>query len=193
MDEEEISTEIAVLFSSEAAAEDAADDYDGVADFMKAHFGQGVEDTESDGEFVTGTATEKIENDDTSRAEEQPNPPAAQQAQPASPQITAAPRQPEVTYTYAEIQPQQPAAAPARPGNSEYWVQDCINYMSGAAGEKTCQCTFDYPAEEQNQPPRQLLSSIPPDFPDLSDPFTAVAMDALVVCAVADIEADLGF
>ena len=166
IDGEELTAEVAMLFSSEGAAEDAADDYDEVADFIRQTHGYDIADTESDGEFVLGTGT--LEAILTSAPPRQAPPPAAQQAQPA--------------------RPQQPAAAPARPGNSEYWVQDCINYMSGAAGEKTCQCTFDYLAEEQNQPPRQLLSSIPPDLPDLSDPFTAAAMEGLTACAMADLD-----
>ena len=173
IDGEELTVEVAMLFSSEGAAEAAADDYDEVADFIRQTHEYDIADTESDGEFVLGTGT--LEVILTSAPPRQAPPPAA-------------PRQPEVTYTLTDIRPKQPAAAAARPGNSEYWVQDCIDYMSGAAGEKTCQCTFDYLAEEQNQPPRQLLSSIPPDLPDLSDPFTAAAMEGLTACAMADLD-----
>ena len=179
IDGEELTANVAMLFSSEGAAEDAADDYDEVADYIRQTYGYDIADTESDGEFVLGTGTLEV-----ILTSAQPTAPPRQ----APP--TAAPRQPEVTYTLTDIRPQQPAAA-ARLGNSEYWVQDCIDFsrMSGAAGKKLCQCTFDYLAEEQNQPPRQLLTSIPdPDFPDLSDPFTAAAMDALLECALADLD-----
>ena len=169
IDGEELTVEVAMLFSSEGAAEAAADDYDEVADFIRQTHEYDIADTESDGEFVLGTGTLEVilTSAQPTAPPRQAPPPAAQQAQP--------------------VRPQQPAAA-ARPGNSEYWVQDCIDYMSGAAGEKTCQCTFDYLAEEQNQPPRQLLSSIPPDLPDLSDPFTAAAMEGLTACAMADLD-----
>ena len=70
LDREEITVEIAILFSSERSAGDAADEYDAIADFVKEEWEFDLDNIESDGEFVTGTATDKIEDDDTSRAEE---------------------------------------------------------------------------------------------------------------------------
>ena len=111
LDREEATTEIAILFSSERSAEDAADEYDAIADFVKEEWDSDLENTESDGEFVIGTATEKISDDDTSRAEEPAAPPpAAQQAQPAPPQITGAPRQPEVTWTLVSLESEEQIA-----------------------------------------------------------------------------------
>ena len=111
LDREEATAEIAILFSSERSAEDAADEYDAIADFLKEEWESDLENTESDGEFVIGTATEKISDDDTSRAEEPAAPPpAAQQAQPAPPQITGAPRQPEVTWTLVSLESEEQIA-----------------------------------------------------------------------------------
>ena len=70
LDREAVTGEIAILFSSERSAEDAAEEYDAIADFVKEEWDSDLENTESDGEFVIGTATEKISDDDTSRGEE---------------------------------------------------------------------------------------------------------------------------
>ena len=101
IDGEELTAEVVMLFSSERAAEAAADDYDDVADFIRQTHGYDIADTESDGEFVLGIGT--LEAILTSAPPRQAPPPAAQQAQP--------------------VRPQQPVPAAMRPGNSEYWVQ----------------------------------------------------------------------
>ena len=59
LDREEATFEIAILFSSERSAEDAADEYDAIADFLKREWDSDLENAESDGEFVIGTATTK--------------------------------------------------------------------------------------------------------------------------------------
>ena len=70
LNREELTSEIAILFSSERSAEDAAEEYDAIADFVKEEWDSDLENAESDGEFVIGTATEKNKDDDTSRGEE---------------------------------------------------------------------------------------------------------------------------
>ena len=69
LDREAVTGEIAILFSSERSAEDAAEEYDAIADFVKEEWGSDLENAESDGEFVIGTATEKIEDDDLAASE----------------------------------------------------------------------------------------------------------------------------
>ena len=59
-DAEQFTAEFAVLYSSERAAEQAADDYDTIADFLELLFGLDVDDTTSDGEFVVGEGTYPI-------------------------------------------------------------------------------------------------------------------------------------
>ena len=95
--EEELSSELVVLFSSERAAEDAADDYDDVADFIEQTMDLDVADTTSDGEFVLGTGTE-------SYAPPTPAPTAT------APPPTEAPAATEATATTAP----PPTEAPAR-------------------------------------------------------------------------------
>lgn len=51
---------IVVLYSSDRAAERAADDYDNIASFLQGTFGLDVADTKSDGDFVVGEATYDI-------------------------------------------------------------------------------------------------------------------------------------
>ena len=58
LDAEAVVTKVVVLFSSERAAEDAADDYDDVADFLDGRLNIDIADTKSDGEFVTGQGTQ---------------------------------------------------------------------------------------------------------------------------------------
>ena len=60
-DEEETGAQLAVLFSSERAAESAADDYDDVADFMESNQSFGsrsldIDDLKNEGVFVVGQA-----------------------------------------------------------------------------------------------------------------------------------------
>ena len=55
--------EIALLFRNERAAERAAADYDEVADFLEAVDDIDIEDTEAQGRFVVGVATEDFEAD----------------------------------------------------------------------------------------------------------------------------------
>ena len=73
LDGDEVAAEVMVLFSSENAAEDAADDYDDIADYFE-RYGLDVADTESDGEFVTGQATAEI----SSRSSSSPGGPATE-------------------------------------------------------------------------------------------------------------------
>lgn len=54
LDEEEALGNYVLLFSSERAAESAADEYDEVSDFMESD-SLDIDDAESDGEFVVGT------------------------------------------------------------------------------------------------------------------------------------------
>ena len=60
-EDEEAKIEIALLFHNERAAERAADDYDDVADFLELSDNLDIEDTEANGEFVTGIAYREIE------------------------------------------------------------------------------------------------------------------------------------
>ena len=60
-DEEETGAQLAVLFSSERAAESAADDYDDVADFIERNLSFGsrsldIDDLKNEGTFVVGQA-----------------------------------------------------------------------------------------------------------------------------------------
>jgi hypothetical protein len=59
IDKEELIAEVVLLFSSERAAESAADDYDEVKDFAEGRTGYDTDlaDITSDGEFVLGGAT----------------------------------------------------------------------------------------------------------------------------------------
>ena len=59
-EDEEAKIEIALLFHNERAAERAADDYDDVADFLEFSDNLDIEDTEANGEFVTGVAYREI-------------------------------------------------------------------------------------------------------------------------------------
>ena len=59
-DAEQFTAEFAVLYSSERAAEQAADDYDTIAISWKLLVGLDVDDTTSDGEFVVGEGTYPI-------------------------------------------------------------------------------------------------------------------------------------
>ena len=54
---EKLTADFVVLYSSERAAEQAADDYDTIADFLLFILGLDVDDTTSEGEFVVGEAT----------------------------------------------------------------------------------------------------------------------------------------
>ena len=56
LDKEEVLGNYVLLFSSERAAESAADEYDEVSDFMERGNTIDIDDAESDGEFVVGTA-----------------------------------------------------------------------------------------------------------------------------------------
>ena len=57
---ENFTVNFAVLYSSERAAENAADDYDTIADFLQFFLGLDVDNTTSDGDFVVGEATSAI-------------------------------------------------------------------------------------------------------------------------------------
>ena len=57
---ENLTADIVVLYSSDRAAEQAADDYDNIASFLEMIFGLDVADTKSDGDFVVGEATYDI-------------------------------------------------------------------------------------------------------------------------------------
>ncbi len=54
---EKINSDFVLLFSSERAAETAADDYDEVADFIELGVGFDIADTKSEGEFVISSGT----------------------------------------------------------------------------------------------------------------------------------------
>lgn len=54
--DEESKVEVALLFRNEGLAGDAADDYDGVAEFLENEVYIEIDDTESDGRFVVGEA-----------------------------------------------------------------------------------------------------------------------------------------
>ena len=60
VDEEETSGDIALLFSSERAAENAADDYDEVADFIRQDLQFEITDIRRDDEFVLASGTHKV-------------------------------------------------------------------------------------------------------------------------------------
>ena len=57
---EKLTADFVVLYSSERAAEQAADDYDNIAYFLGLLFGLDVADTTSDSDFVVGEATYDI-------------------------------------------------------------------------------------------------------------------------------------
>ena len=60
---EEGTVEIVVLFRNERAAENAADDYDEVAEFLERKEDLKIEDTEADGKFVVGVAINEFEEE----------------------------------------------------------------------------------------------------------------------------------
>jgi hypothetical protein len=78
--DEEAVVEIALLFNNERRAGKAADDYDQVADFLERVDELDIDDTEADGNFVTGQAIQDLAE------EEEREKPAA-----AAPAATAAP------------------------------------------------------------------------------------------------------
>ena len=80
--DEEATVEIAMLFRNERGAERAADDYDGVADFLE-YGGFDIEDTEADGNFVIGQAIQDLVEEESSAP-----------ARPAQPAATASPATP---------------------------------------------------------------------------------------------------
>ena len=57
IDEEEATAEYRMLFSSERAAEAAADEYDGISDLFEFSLNFHIFDAEANGEFVQGTGT----------------------------------------------------------------------------------------------------------------------------------------
>lgn len=59
-DAEEVTVKYALLFRNERAADNAADDYDEVADFLERLQGLDIEDTEAEGSFVVGQAVEDL-------------------------------------------------------------------------------------------------------------------------------------
>ena len=65
LDREVTIWQLALLFSSERAAEDAADEYDDISDFVEFAWDAELEDTTSDGEFVKGTFFERFEEEAT--------------------------------------------------------------------------------------------------------------------------------
>lgn len=123
--------EIALLFRNERAAERAAADYDEVADFLKAKDAIDIEDTEAQGRFVVGVATEDFEADA-----------AAPPAQPP-PAPTAAPMQ------------LAPTALPGQPSRSE-WIADCYN-ISQTLSSEDCGCVYDYIRNDYIPVPRWRL------------------------------------
>ena len=56
-DRRKLQADVALLYSSASSADDAADEYDQVADLMQSAVGLDLLDTRSEGEFVTGDAT----------------------------------------------------------------------------------------------------------------------------------------
>ncbi len=60
---EEVTVKTALLFRNERAADNAADDYDEVADFLERLQGINIEDTEAEGSFVVGQAVEDLGDD----------------------------------------------------------------------------------------------------------------------------------
>ena len=73
--DEEATVEIALLFRNERGAENAADDYDEVADFLEQE-GFDIEDTEADGVFVTGVAILDLAEEESSAPQQQQVPAA---------------------------------------------------------------------------------------------------------------------
>ena len=69
---EKLTADFVVLYSSERAAEQAADDYDNIAYFLGLLFGLDVADTTSDSDFVVGEATYDITGA-TTRAQTAPS------------------------------------------------------------------------------------------------------------------------
>lgn len=116
--------EIALLFRNERAAERAAADYDEVADFLEAEDDIDIEDTEAQGRFVVGVATEDFEED------------SAAPAQP--PPATAAPEQLSAT------------AVPGQLSRAD-WISHCYNFSSTLSrGE--CGCVHDYFRDDGYRP-----------------------------------------
>ena len=116
--------EIALLFRNERSAERAAADYDEVADFLEAEDDIDIEDTEAQGRFVVGVATEDFEED------------SAAPAQP--PPATAAPAQLSAT------------AVPGQLSRAD-WISHCYNFSSTLSrGE--CGCVHDYFRDDGYRP-----------------------------------------
>ena len=198
-DREEISGKFVLLFSSERAAESAADDYDEVADYMKEHSeGTDIISMESDGEFVIVAFTDDIEEDDTARAEE-PAPTATFTPQMMPAARPAAPEQMQqpVTDPVAEV-PNIPAPT-TRSLEHDDWFQDCTDNVSRISRqgissptkeigtiEKNCQCILDYMIDRRPQDgPRRvsyLLDNANDAQASVRDPFIDVGYSAISRC-----------
>ena len=67
VDAEEGKSKIVLLFRNERSAENAADDYDKVADFLEREWDTEIDDTEADGPFVIGEERFDLFEDSSSR------------------------------------------------------------------------------------------------------------------------------
>ena len=128
---EEAKVEIALLFRSERTAEQQADDYDQVADFLEQE-GFDIEDTEADGNFVLGVAIHDLEEEESRAQAEAPRP------------------------TVSQAEAPQPAVSLSRSD----WIDDCVrvdisipNFAEGDRIDfhpsdgnyrKHCECVHDY-------------------------------------------------
>ena len=148
-DDEEGTVEIAMLFRNERGAENAADDYDEVADFLEQE-GFDIEDTEADGVFVTGQAILDLEEEESS----EPRAPSAPAAE-ARTAATAAP----TAATLPEAQPAMatPTAA-ATAATLPEWVRDCSN-LGLLLEIEDCICIHNELVQEAG---RNGLGQLPP-------------------------------
>ena len=138
IDAEEGRSKIALLFRNERAANNAADDYDEVADFLELEWDTEIDDTEADGRFVVGEEVFDLFEDSSSQGSV--NTPAVASAR-GAPAATAAPA-PAATAAPASV----PATVTPTANVDEEFFAECQREMVtelGAATSAFCECLWE--------------------------------------------------